>query len=309
MCQSSSIRAFHGTMTTPLQVKFEKAEPLRLVEEHDDAGAGHIAWAPLLLTALVLRAALSAVSPLTNATNGSAVPGAKLALSGWYVLLAPWCGSLDTISLFSQQQHFAFLVTGAVLYATWRLARTYGSRQAITSFPREVAGAGLALSLAMGIYLAGCLLPRPTARLTMASSDAIVVDFHSHTNASWDGRRDFTPERNRRWHQASGFDVAYITDHGTFAGAESGTARNPARAGDGTVLLSGIEVRSRGRHLNVLGTSVEDSAAFRSGGTAGERFSGTGANAEFHSADRPADAARQHRPGGERHPDRRDRVL
>jgi hypothetical protein len=131
----------------------------------------------------VLRAAISAVSPLTDAANGSVVPGAKLALSGWYVLLAPWCDSLDTLSVFSQRQHFAFLVTSAVMYTTWRLARRYGAREAITSLSREAAGAGLALSVILAIYAAGGLLPRPTAPLAMASSDAIVVDFHSHTNA------------------------------------------------------------------------------------------------------------------------------
>jgi hypothetical protein len=99
----------------------------------------------------------------------------------------------------------------------------------------------------------------------MTADDAIVVDFHSHTNASWDGRAGFTAERNRLWHRQSGFDVAYITDHGTFAGAEAAATHNPARAGEGTVLLSGIEVRNRGRHLNVLGTSAADSAAYLSG--------------------------------------------
>jgi hypothetical protein len=167
--------------------------------------------------------------------------------------------------MFSQRQHFAFLITIAVVYAAWRLTRRYGSRPTIAGFPREAAGAGLVLSLALAVYAVGGLLPRPTARLTMASNDAVVVDFHSHTNASWDGRRSFTPETNRHWHQASGFDVAYITDHGTFAGAESAGVHNPARAGDGTVLLSGIEVRSRGRHLNVLGATAANSSAYTGG--------------------------------------------
>lgn len=248
------------------------ATVLQLTDVRDEPSARDVPWIPLFLTALVLRAALSAVPPLTNALNGEAIPGAKLALPVWYVVLAPWCDSLDTLSLFSQRQHFAFLITVSVVYAMWRLARRYWSRREITSLPREGAGAGLVLSAALTIYATGCLLPRPTPRLEMASSDAIVVDFHSHTNASWDGRAGFTPEESRLWHRKSGFDVAYITDHGTFAGAEMATAGNPARAGDGTVLLSGIEVRSRGRHLNVLGTSAADSAAYSSGDLQEEIF-------------------------------------
>jgi hypothetical protein len=99
----------------------------------------------------------------------------------------------------------------------------------------------------------------------MSSSDAIVIDFHSHTRYSWDGVSGFSPEESRRWHQASGFNVAYITDHSTFAGAEEAALSNPAHAGAGTVLLSGIEVRDRGNHLVVLGTDARDWQSYTAG--------------------------------------------
>jgi hypothetical protein len=115
------------------------------------------------------------------------------------------------------------------------------------------------------VYVAGAAVPRPTAQLAMSSPDAVVIDFHSHTRYSWDGRSSFSPKESRRWHHAGGFDVAYITDHSTFAGAEEAALDNPLRAGDATVLLSGIEVRDRGNHLVVLGTDAADWRSYTAG--------------------------------------------
>jgi hypothetical protein len=90
----------------------------------------------------------------------------------------------------------------------------------------------------------------------------LTVDFHSHTAASWDGRAGFGAEENRAWHRAAGFDVAFVTDHRSFAGATAGKARNPREAGDGTTLLTGIETRYRAQHLNVLGGTVGRDSGF-----------------------------------------------
>jgi hypothetical protein len=94
---------------------------------------------------------------------------------------------------------------------------------------------------------------RPMASLTFDDPDLIAVDFHSHTEASHDGRPGFDAERNREWHSSSGFDAAYITDHRTFDGALSGMARNPPLSGDGTVLLPGVELRDGDEHPILIG--------------------------------------------------------
>jgi len=67
------------------------------------------------------------------------------------------------------------------------------------------------------------------------------VDLHSHTNYSWDANSWFTAEKNRLWHEKSGFDAAFITDHKSFKGAEEGMQHNPNIAKDGVLLLMGIE--------------------------------------------------------------------
>ena len=103
----------------------------------------------------------------------------------------------------------------------------------------------------VAVYAAVAIMPRPMAALEVGA-DILVVDFHSHTKYSHDGRPDWTPEDVRAWHRNAGFDVAYITDHRTFEGARDGWANNPSPVGGGTVLLPGIEVVWRGEHVNVL---------------------------------------------------------
>ena len=91
------------------------------------------------------------------------------------------------------------------------------------------------------------------AAIRLAAPDLVAVDFHSHTNRSHDGWALFTAARNRAWHEAGGFHAAYITDHYTWAGVDEALPANPARADERTVLLSGMEVRLRDRHTNILG--------------------------------------------------------
>jgi hypothetical protein len=217
----------------------------------------------MAMSVLLLGTALFAIPPLTDAVTGARVRDAHLALSTWYILLAPLCDTLDALSMFSGRQHFAFFATITLLYAAWRRLRLTPPRRMRVRCAREIMVASLALLSLVVLYAGGTMLPRPLPRLVMSSPNDVIVDFHSHTSYSWDGRQEFSPAANRRWHQESGFDVAYITDHGTFDGAVEGARRNPARAGGGVVLLSGIEVRSDGRHLDILGTDASDSAAYQ----------------------------------------------
>ena len=171
-----------------------------------------------------------------------------------YLLLAPVSNVLDTLTLMSVRQHIAFGLTVIVVYALWwwrvgrvGLALVRPARRAL----REGARIGVGLVLLVALYAAMAIMPRPMAALE-AGADILVIDFHAHTRFSHDGRPDWTPEDVRAWHRDAGFNIAYITDHRTFEGARDGWANNPSRAGDGTVLLPGIEVVWRGEHVNVL---------------------------------------------------------
>jgi hypothetical protein len=221
-----------------------------------------LAWAGGL-TALLFAGAVWPVAPLRDAATGAAAD-AHLRLSPAFLALAPLNNTLDALSLLSVREHLTVLVVLAAVFVAWRVRRRvrHGARRG--GRIREVGAAGIALGGLLALYATGALVARPMAALELPpqDSDQVTIDFHSHTNASHDGRPGFTPARNRSWHAAAGFDVAYISDHFTFAGAEIATRENPARAGAGTVLLSAIESLEGGEHVNVLGATATDYALF-----------------------------------------------
>lgn len=264
MTTSTPVAPRAGIGAEAPELDLPSSPTLTLVRDAADARI-RVPWTPVIAGALVIGASVVAAAPLTDALSGRPAVDAALQLPLSYRLLAPIVNILDTIALFSKGQHFAFLITCALAYASWRLIRRHRTVSSVARARDEVVAACNALFAVVALYVGGTVVPRPTARLAMSSPDAVTIDFHSHTRYSWDGRSSFSPESSRRWHQASGFDVAYVTDHSTFAGAEQAALYNPVRAGEGTVMLSGIEVRAPGSHPVVLGTDASDWQSFTAG--------------------------------------------
>ena len=221
---------------------------------------------PLLVTVLVAVSALASTPVLQDAATHQPFPPATLHQPLGYLFGAPLFGLFDSVSLLTLRQHYALVVTLVLLYLAHRLVAARASRSRSRtaapgtprpSLPRRTAREALfavaALATLLAFYAAAALLPRPMVGLGLADPDLLAVDFHSHTNHSHDGWARFTAARNRAWHEAGGFGAAYITDHYTWAGADDALPANPARAGERTVLLSGMEVRLRNRHTNILG--------------------------------------------------------
>src|SRR5258707_14805612 len=119
---------------------------------------------------------------------------------------------------------------------------------------------GIRVFFAEILYVCADVLPRPMAKLVVTDPNTVDADFHSHTNFSGDARKGFSPEENRAWHRHAGFNVAFISDHRSFGGAEAALHANPARAGDRTVLLSAYEGRYLGTFEIFLGLTRADSA-------------------------------------------------
>jgi hypothetical protein len=214
-----------------------------------------IVWWPIIVTLLVIFTAAFVVSPIRDAATLTAVDEVRLDLSPLYLLLSPISAVLDTISLLTVGQHIALIVWVIALFIVWRVWRANRGAELITVGARVRREALAALALLAGIvivYAAVALLPRPMAQLLATDDTVLTVDFHSHTRYSHDGRPGWTEEDVRDWHSAAGYDVAYITDHASYEGAERGIAANPAQAGEGTMLLQGIEAYFRGEHVNVL---------------------------------------------------------
>jgi hypothetical protein len=205
-----------------------------------------------VITATLIITAVFSLSPLVNVANPGSPPQATLRTPFLYDLFAPASNILDAITMLSPAQYWATFVLCAVCFLAATLVRQRRAPGYLCPIRTVRCAAGI---LGGTVAMLGIMLiaPRPMASLALGDPDLIAVDFHSHTEASHDGRAGFTAERNREWHQRSGFDAAYVTDHRTFDGALSGEARNPSVAGDGTVLLPGVELRDGSEHLLLLG--------------------------------------------------------
>jgi len=209
-----------------------------------------IPWTATAITLAVLLSSGLANEPIRDAVTGEQVSEAFLTRSPAFVALAPLSDVLDAITLMSKAQHLAFVLGLIVVFAIWRGVLAWLRRP--TSRAHFVSAGALLLAIVL-LYVAVAVLPRPMASLAVNDANIVRVDFHSHTSASHDGRPGWTAERNRSWHRDGGYDVAYITDHGTVEAAEKGVAVDPNPVGEGTVLLQGIEVTWNGEHVDILG--------------------------------------------------------
>ena len=207
-----------------------------------------VPWWAVVVTLAVLVSAAFTVDPIRDALTLEAVGEAHLEVSPGYIGLAPLSAILDTITLLTIPQHISVILWVIGVYVVWRLLASSATPNA----KREISGAAVLLAVIVLTYVAAAFLPRPMASLTVSDETVLAADFHSHTEASHDGRRGWTDDDVRDWHRDAGYDVAYITDHRSFAGAERGIASNPPEAGQGTMLLQGIEAVYRGEHVNVL---------------------------------------------------------
>ncbi len=189
-------------------------------------------------------------TPILNAETGRAAATAVLVHSAAYTMLAPICNLLDALTVLSLRQHYAVLATVVAIVFAWRVARAFSRG---TTVVRELRAAGWTLGGIVIVYGGGAIIPRPMSAIAMRDSNDVVVDFHSHTNFSWDARQWFSTKRNRDWHAAAGFDVAYVSDHKTLEGAKLAQSHNPLRAGDGTTLLPALEARDQYEHVIAIG--------------------------------------------------------
>ena len=213
---------------------------------------------PMLLSAVIMLASFFSTSSLRDAVTGGVPADVSFMTPALYIALSPLSRLFDIIGLLSIGQHVAFVTTIVGAAALFSAARPRGARRRSM---RGLMSAGIFFALIAVAYALAIALPRPLTALAVAHRDWVRVDFHSHTNASRDARKSFDPEDNRAWHRAGGFDVAYVSDHSSFSGAEAALTGNPQRAGDGTVLLSAYEGRYRGLFMIFLGLSRADSAA------------------------------------------------
>ena len=211
-------------------------------------------WWAIAVSVLVFATVPAAVDPIRDASTLADLSEAHLALPPTYLAITPVSNVLDALTLLSVPQHIVVVLSVIVLFIGYRSQRRRlpGSEGRRASLVREAAAALLLIVGIVVVYAVAALVPRPMAQLEITDPSVLAIDFHSHTMYSHDGRRGWTEEDVRGWHRGAGYDVAYITDHATFEGGERGIAGNPRLAGEGTMVLQGIEVVYRGEHVNVL---------------------------------------------------------
>jgi len=188
----------------------------------------------------VLAAAFVPLPALVDAVTGSPAGDADLALPFSYLVIAPISNLLDALTQLSMDRALWLLSTWAVVFAAIGAARTGRLAWRIV---RSLVGALTPLVLAV----ATVLLPRPVPRLVTPEPAFNVLDFHSHTATSHDGRRGWTPQRLAAWHSVQGFEAAYITDHNVpFDGSNDATIP----------LLPGAEWSVYRQHIVSLGSTL-----------------------------------------------------
>ena len=207
-----------------------------------------------MITFAVGVSAAFSLSPLVDVLQPHTPAAASLETPVLYDVFAPASNILDALTLLSPAQYWGVFALCLVLFFApgivrdLRRPRGFNSLSTTASVLRFVGGTVAIVGIMIVVW-------RPMAALSLHDPDLIAVDFHSHTSASHDGRSDFDAERNREWHQSSGFNAAYITDHRTFNGALDAAERNPPVAGDGATLLPGVELRDGDEHPILLGAN------------------------------------------------------
>ncbi|MGQ0767199.1 MAG: hypothetical protein ACT4OZ_16240 [Gemmatimonadota bacterium] len=228
----------------------------------------------LLVSLLVVAGGLASFPPLV--VHGPELGRVAIEHGLSYQLIAPFGRTLDEMSLLTDHQHrwllISWFVASLVIVILMAIRRRPGMWRRGTFVLSRYAAVLFGTVL---VYAIGALVPRPMAALSVDAGDVVVVDFHSHTLHSHDGRWNWTFEDNRRWHTAAGFHAAYVTDHSTFAGwseaaAKGELARRRNESGGGTswdaasgsmaTLLPGVELVVPRAHVNLIGVRVRHSS-------------------------------------------------
>jgi hypothetical protein len=205
-------------------------------------------WAvPLFTTAALLIARVVAAPAIADPTGAPLPAGLELSTPWIHLVLAPLFTLWDGTSMLSMSRLEGLVMGLVVLYVLWHAIRVWRHRRPL----REVGYALLALTGFLLFVLVGATWHRPMIGLSGVPEGMLVVDFHSHTNASHDVQglmQGWDLEASRRWHRRAGFDAFFLTDHNT---------RNPAigQARDEVpYACEGIEISAWRAHVVLLGS-------------------------------------------------------
>jgi hypothetical protein len=206
---------------------------------------------PVFLSACVALAQLFHLPPIVDVVSWTAPAAARVSYPVLHVVFAPLTLLADWLNGGSKHDLVGFALWAVAGYAVIRLAASGGARSR-RAF-REVGYAAAFLASLAAFVAWGYWFPRPIPRLVTPDPDELVLDIHSHTSLSHDGRPGFGAAQNAAWHARAGFDVAFVTDHNVFGAAT--TWQRDAPPGPPR-LLPGEEISLSGIHVLALGTAA-----------------------------------------------------
>src|SRR5258708_4113932 len=153
---------------------------------------------PLFLSGLfLLSQAFPLISLVRDAATLQRTEGFRIVYPFWHILFTPFCGVADALTVLGYHQ---ILVT-----VGWFIVISFLMGGVRKGFKHTIFFFGFAACVV--------LVPRPMAKLVASDPAVLLIDFHSHSQISHDGRSSFTPELNMHWHQDQGYNAAFITDH------------------------------------------------------------------------------------------------
>jgi len=207
---------------------------------------------------ILLAQAFRLPSALVDAATGEPLRDFALAFPLAHLLLTPFSAAADYLTFNSARQDkvLVFYLLAAY-WAAWlalrRRERRTAPASALHGAAKAAGGYLLYLAAVAGFLAWAALSQRPMARLLAAHPDDLVLDFHSHTNRSHDGRGSFGPRQNMAWHTQAGFSAGFITDHNVItASAEARQISREEHASTGYRSLFGEEVSLYRAHVVAL---------------------------------------------------------
>jgi hypothetical protein len=217
-----------------------------------------------MLTVLVLAGRIMAYpASVRDIIHGSFVEGITLKYPAIYTFFAPVFQLADRITMLSIKQMLILLIYINALWVVFRAAALFGKAATYRDIPAEVVrfigiNAFVLLCVSLSIFV-----PRPLPTLVKKDPDVIVLDFHTHTEHSWDGRPGATLSNQIHRRRSGGFDAFFVTDHRNRYFALEEAAVSATKAGGITPIpLRGEEISWSAFNLMVLGPDMEDPKGF-----------------------------------------------
>lgn len=184
--------------------------------------------------------------------------GVTLKYPAPYTFLAPLFQLADRINILSVKQIYILFAYINAAWLIWRIIkRVKHSFSLAIIIDETIYFTGFNAFVLLCIVLS-ILLPRPLAAISVADPDIIVLDFHTHTSHSWDGRKTATPANQMKRRMAGGFDAFFIIDHNNRFGVREAKEIEKGRGGSsGAIALEGEEISASPANLIVLGPGTE----------------------------------------------------